>query len=214
MKLYPRVIALVITTLFCVTAVGQPPDQTPPISMGIVLDTSGSMGIKLARVRQLVSELLKLTGRLDEFALIQASDRPVVVSGYGSTADALQTQVAFIQSKGRSAVLDGIYMGLQVSKAGRNARKVLLVISDGGENSSRYTETEIKNAIAETGVRVYVVGVDEPIGGRGRSPEEVAGAALLLQIAERGGGRYFGMEGTTNLPQAALELISAMRAPL
>ena len=136
MKLCPCVIALVITTLFCVTAVGQPPDQTPSISMGIVLDTSGSMGIKLARARQLVSELLKLTGPLDEFALIQASDRPVVASGYGSTADALQTQVALRQSKGRSAVLDGIYTGLQVSKAGRNARKVLLMISDGGENGS------------------------------------------------------------------------------
>ena len=212
MKLYPCVIALVITTLFCVTAVGQPPDQTPPISMGIVLDTSGSMGIKLARARQLVSELLKLTGPQDEFALIQVSDRPVVASGYGSTADALQTQVAFMQSRGRSAVLDGIYMGLQVSKAGRNLRKILLVISDGGENSSRFTKTEIKNAIAETGVRVYVVGVDQAIAGR--SPEEVAGSALLLQIAERSGGRYFGVEHTRNLPQIALELISAMRAPL
>jgi len=88
------------------------------------------------------------------------------------------------------------------------------MISDGGENSSRYTETEIKNAISETSVRVYVVGVDEPNAVGGRSPEEVAGSALLLQIAERGGGRYFGMERSTNLPQVALELISAMRAPL
>ena len=108
MKLHPRMIALVITALFCITAAGQPPDETPPISMGIVLDTSGSMGVKLARARHLVSELLKLTSSLDEFALIQASDRPVVVSGYGSTADAVQTQLAFIQSKGRSAVLDEI----------------------------------------------------------------------------------------------------------
>jgi Mg-chelatase subunit ChlD len=136
--------------------------------------------------------------------LIQASDRPVVASGYGSTADALQTQLTFMQSKGRSAVLDGIYLGLQVSKAGRNVRKILLVISDGGENSSRYTETEIKNAIAETGVRVFVFGFQEP----------VASSALLHQIAERGGGRYFGMERTTNMQQLALELISAMRAPL
>jgi len=85
-----------------------------------------------------------------------------------------------------------VYMGLQVSKAGRNVCKILLVISDGGENSSRYTEAEIKNAISETGVRVYVVGVDAPIAGGGRSPEEVAGSAFLLRIAERGGGRYFG----------------------
>ncbi len=185
MKLYPRMIALIVTTLFCVTAVSQPPDEGPLLSMGIVLDASGSMSVKLARARQLVSELLKLTRSQDEFVLIQASDRPVVVSGYGSTADALQTQVAFIQPKGRSALLDGIYMGLQVSKAGRNARKVLLVISDGGENSSRYTEAEIQNAIAATGVRVYAIGVDEPTG----TP------ALLSQLAERSGGRYFGLAG-------------------
>ena len=204
MKIHPRKIALVIATSFCVSATAQQPGEAPPMSMGIVLDTSGSMGFKLARARQLVAEVLKLTSSLDEFALIQASDRPVVVSGYGSAADALQAQVAFTQSKGRSAILDGIYMGLQVSKAGRNARKVLLVISDGGENSSRYTETEIRNAISETGVRVYVVGVDEPVGG----------PALLLQIAERGDGRYFGIEGAPNLPQVALELVKAMRARL
>jgi Ca-activated chloride channel family protein len=204
MKLYPRMIALIVTTLFCVTAVAQPPDEGPLLSMGIVLDTSGSMSVKLARARQLVSELLKLTRSQDEFVLIQASDRPVVVSGYGSTADALQTQVAFIQPKGRSAVLDGVYMGLQVSKAGRNARKVLLVISDGGENSSRYTEAEIQNAIAATGVRVYAIGVDEPTG----TP------ALLPQLAERSGGRYFDLGRTSNLPQVALDLINAMRSAL
>ena len=204
MKIDPRKIALVIATSFCVSAAGQSPGEAPPMSMGIVLDTSGSMGFKLARARQLVAEVLKLTSSPDEFALIQASDRPVVVSGYGSTVDALQAQVGFIQSKGRSAVLDGIYMGLQVSKAGRNARKVLLVISDGGENSSRYTETEIRNAISETGVRVYVVALDE----------QVAGPPLLSQIAERGGGRYFGIPGAPNLPQVARELVNAMRAPL
>jgi Ca-activated chloride channel family protein len=205
MKLYPRMNALVITTLFgaifCVE--GQTPDATPPISIGIVLDTSGSMTYKLARARQLVSELLKLASPLDEFALIQAADRPVVVGGYGSTVDALQPQVAFMQAKGRSALLDGVYTGLQVSKAGRNARKVLVVISDGGENGSRYTEAEMRNAVAEADVRVYVVGVDE---GADRP-------AWLLQIVERSGGRYFGMESAANSPQVASDVMGAMRAP-
>jgi Mg-chelatase subunit ChlD len=169
------------------------------------------MARKLVPARQLISELLKLTGPLDEFALTQSSDRPVVVSGFGS-ADALQTQVAFIQSKGRSALLDGIYLGLQLTKTGRNARKVLLVITDGGENSSRYTEAEIRNAIPEAGVRVYVVGIDEPISGTGRSPEEIAAPALLMQIAERAGGRHIGIERASDLPRIARELSTAMRA--
>ena len=160
MKLHSPMIASVMTVLFCVTAVGQQPEEAPPISMGIVLDTSGSMGTKLALARQLVSELLKPASSLDEFALIQASDRPVVLSGFVTAADALQTQVASTQSRGRSALLDAIYLGLQLTKTGRNARKVLLVISDGGDNSSRYTEAEITNATREAGVRVYAIGID------------------------------------------------------
>jgi Ca-activated chloride channel family protein len=201
MKLYTRKIALIITTLFCITAKAQPANETAPISLGIVLDTSGSMGSKLVRARQVISELVKLAGSSDEFALIQASGRPVVASGFGSTAEELQTQLFFSQSKGRSAVLDGIYLGLELSRAGRNARKVLLVISDGGENSSRYTETEIRSAMSETGVRIYVVGVGEAADGPG----------ILPQLAERSGGRYFDGGRDANLSQIAQYLVSAMR---
>lgn len=75
-----------------------------------------------------------------------------------------------------------------------------------------YTETEIKNAIREAGVRVYAIGINEPIAGPGRTAEEDAGPALLLQIAEHAGGRHFGIERASNLPQIALELSTAMRA--
>ena len=82
MKLHSPMIASVMTAVFCIAAAGQQPEEAPPISMGIVLDTSGSMGTRLALARQLVSELLKSASSLDEFALIQASDRPVVLSGF------------------------------------------------------------------------------------------------------------------------------------
>lgn len=170
------------------------------------------MGTKLALARQLVSELLKPASSLDEFALIQASDRPVILSGFVAAPDALQTQVASTQSRGRTALLDAIYLGLEYTKTGRNGRKVLLVVSDGGDNISRYTETEIQNAIRETGVRVYAIGITEAIAGRGRTAEEVAGPALLLQLAEHAGGRHFDMERVSNLPQMALEISTAMRA--
>ena len=90
-----------------------------------------------------------------------------------------------------------------MSRAGRPARKVLLVISDGGENSSRYTPAEVYNAIAETGVRVYAVGLEEAS----------AAPALLAEIARRGGGLYLGIERRTDVAPRALELIAAMRRP-
>jgi Mg-chelatase subunit ChlD len=99
-------ISLGITALFCVTATAQQPEQTTPVSMGILLDTSGSMGTKLPRARQLVSEFLKQASSQDELALIQAAERPVVLTGFGSPADVFEAQVAFTQPRGRSALLN------------------------------------------------------------------------------------------------------------
>jgi Ca-activated chloride channel homolog len=211
MKLHSIAITSIIAALFCVAAAGQQPEEARPISMGIVLDTSGSMGTKLTLVRRLFPKILKPVSSQDEFALIQAADRPVVVSGFVSSTDTLQTQAASITSRGRSSLLDAVYLGLQVTKVGRNASKVLLVISDGGENSSRYTEAEIRAAIRETGVRVYSLGIDAPNQGPEETAGEVVGRAVLSQIAEKTGGRHFGIDRGSNLPQIAVELSNAMR---
>jgi Ca-activated chloride channel family protein len=185
-------------TLSGVTAAAQ---QPAPVSVGIVLDTSGSMTFKLRWARQLVSELLKSANSLDEFAFIQASDRPIALSGFMPASDAAQTLV-FTQAKGRSALRDGVYLGLQLMKMARNDRKVLLVISDGADNASRFTETETWNAVSETGVRVYTVGLNDPA----EVPE------LLMHIAERARGRHFGIADASRLPQTSLDLSAAIRA--
>lgn len=201
MKLRSVAIVSVAAALSGFPAASQQPQETGPISAAIVVDTSGSMAYKMTLARQLVSEVLKSANPLDEFTFIQASDRPVALTGFVSAGDAMQT-LAYTQSKGRSALLDGIYLGLQLTKAGRNQRKVLLVISDGSDNASRYTETEIRNALSETGVRVYTVGFSDP----------AAHLELLLRIAERAGGRHFGVMNASSVPHTALELSAAMRA--
>jgi Ca-activated chloride channel family protein len=199
-KIHAFVIASLAATLGGVTAPAQQPQQAASVSVGIVLDTSGSMAFKLAWARQLVSELLKSANSLDEFTFIQTADRPIALSGYTSASDAMQT-IAFIQSKGRSAMLDGVYLGAQLSKTARNDRRVLLVISDGVDNASRYAEPEIRTAVIETGVRVYTVVMNDPTS----VPE------LLPRIAERSGGRHFGIADSSRLPETALELSAAMR---
>ena len=119
--------------------------------------------------------------------------------------------MAFIQSKGRSSLLDGVYLGLQLTKTGRHARKILLVISDGGDNSSRYAMAEVKEAIPEAGVRLFVIGINESAAASARTAEEVSGPALLSKIADHRGGRHVAIEAGSNIPQAALELSAAMR---
>lgn len=210
MKAHSPVVASVMMALSCTIAVGQQ-NAPHPISMGIVIDTSGSMGSKLGLARQFVSELLKPATPQDEFALIQASDQPIVLSELVSATETLQAKIAFTQSKGRSALLDAIYVGIQQTIHGRNESKVLVVISDGGDNSSRYTETAIGNTIREAGVRLYMIGVHEPVVARARTVEEAVGPALLSQIAENVGGRHFSIERGYDLRKLAADVKGTTR---
>ena len=90
----------------------------------------------------------------------------------------------FTQPKGRTALLDAIYLALNEMKKAKNPRKALLIISDGGDNWSRYTENEIRNRVKEADVQMYGIGIYEPIAARGRTPEEAAGQGLLTELAE------------------------------
>ena len=90
----------------------------------------------------------------------------------------------FVQSKGRTALLDGVYMAMNEMKKARNPRKAILIISDGGDNSSRYTQSEVRNFVREADVQIYAIGIFEGLGARGRTPEEADGPDLL----QRSGG--------------------------
>ena len=91
-------------------------------------------------------------------------------------------------------------------KEAKNSKKALLIISDGGDNSSRYTEREIKNLVKEADVQIYAIGIFEPIGSRGRTPEELSGPGLLSEISEQTGGRHFPVENLNELPDVAAKI--------
>jgi VWFA-related protein len=180
--------------------------EDAPLSVGIVFDTSGSMGSKLQKSREAVSQFFKTANPEDEFFLIEFNDRPQLIVPFTTNTDDVQNQLTFTQSKGRTALLDGIYMAMNNMKKARNPRKAILIISDGGDNSSRYTESEIKNAVREADVQVYAIGIFEPMGSRGRTTEEMSGPGLLSEIAEQTGGRHFPVENLSELPDIAAKI--------
>jgi len=177
-----------------------------PLSVGIVFDTSGSMGNKLQKSRQAVAQFLKLANPEDEFFLIEFNDRPELAVPFTPSTEEIQSRLTFTQSKGRTSLLDGVYMAMATMKKARNPRKAILIISDGGDNSSRYTETEVKNAVREADVQVYAIGIFEPMSGRGRTPEEMGGPALLGEISEQTGGRHFAVDNLAELPDVAAKI--------
>ncbi len=107
---------------------------------------------------------------------MQFSDNAELVQPFTHNLEEIQNRLTFTQSKGRTALLDAIYLGLHEMKKAQQPRKALLIISDGGDNNSRYTETEIKNLVKEADVQIYAIGIYEPVAARGRTPEEAGGA--------------------------------------
>jgi Ca-activated chloride channel family protein len=180
--------------------------EDAPLSIGIVFDTSGSMGPKLEKSRQAVSEFFKTANPEDESFLVEFNDRPELVTPFTHNLEEIQNRLTFTQSKGRTALLDGIYLALHTMKKAHNPRKALIVISDGGDNSSRYTESEIKNLVKEADVQIYAIGIYEPTSARGRTPEELSGPGLLTDVSEPTGGRHFTVENLNELPDVAAKI--------
>jgi VWFA-related protein len=180
--------------------------EDAPLSIGIVFDTSGSMGPKLDKSRQAVTEFFKTANPEDEAFLVEFNDRPELVTPFTHNLEEIQNRLTFTQSKGRTALLDGILLGLHTMKKAHNPRKALVVISDGGDNSSRYTEAEIKNLVKESDTQIYAIGIYEPAQSRSRTPEEMAGPGLLTDVSEPTGGRHFLVENLNELPDVAAKI--------
>ena len=173
------------------------------ISAGIVFDTRGSMGNKLQKSRQAVAEFSKTANPDDEFFLVQFNSSPELTVPFTTDTAEIQNRITFAQSRGRTALLDAVYLALHEMKKARNPRKALLVISDGGDNSSRYTEGEVRNLVREADVQIYGIGIFESPGSRGRTAEELAGPSLLDDIAQQTGGRAYPVENLNDLPDIA-----------
>ena len=177
-----------------------------PLAVGLVFDTSGSMGNKLRKSRLAAAQFFKTANPEDEFFLVQFNDTPKLMVPLTMDVDEIQNQLTFTQSRGRTALLDAMMLAMHEMKNSARQRKALLIISDGGDNCSRYTEAEVRNAVRESDVLIYALGIYEPYGSRGRSPEELAGPGLLSDLAEQTGGRQFTVEDLAELPDIAAKI--------
>ena len=177
--------------------------EDAPLSVGLLVDTSGSMGAKLAISREAVAQFLKTMNKQDEAFLIEFSDRANLVCGFTSKAEDIDEKLTSVESQGLTALLDAVSMGITEMKKAKNPRKALLIISDGGDNNSQYTPEQIKDLVHEADVQIYAMGVFERLPYIGLTRAEVSGPRLLAQLAEETGGRAFPARSSSALPSVA-----------
>ncbi|MGA9738791.1 MAG: VWA domain-containing protein [Candidatus Sulfotelmatobacter sp.] len=177
--------------------------EDAPVSLGVIFDSSGSMASKMDRAKDAVVEFFKTANPQDEFFMITFSDEPEVVSDFTSSVDEIQSKLVFAVPRRRTALLDAIYMGVTKMRQAKYPKKALLIISDGGDNHSRYTENEIKALVKEADVMVYAIGIYDRYFP---TEEERLGPALLGEVAELSGGRAFTVENPNDLADVATKI--------
>ena len=182
-----------------------------PISIGVIFDMSGSMSNKVDKSREAALQFFKTANPQDEFFLVSFNERAELTSAFTNSVEDLQSRMLMTTTKGRTALLDAIYLGLSQMRGARNAKRALLIISDGGDNHSRYNESDIKRLVKEADTQLYAIGIFDPLGNRNRSPEELNGPSLLTDVTDLTGGRVFAVERLEDLPDIATKIGMALR---
>ena len=180
-----------------------------PISIGVIFDMSGSMSDKIEKSRLAAVQFFRTANPQDEFLLVNFNDRAQLASNFTGSVEELQNHLMFTAARGETALLDGIYLGLSEMKGARNTKKALLIISDGGDNHSRYSETDIRRYAREADVQIYAIGLFDPSGGP--TPEEQLGPSLLSDLTQMTGGRAFAVNNLKDLPDVATKISMELR---
>lgn len=179
-----------------------------PVSIGVILDLSGSMSNKVVRARGAVLQFMKTSNPQDEFFVIGFNDRPELITDYTSSPDDVEARLATVQAGHRTALLDAIYFGLGKMKQAKFQRKALLIVSDGGDNNSRYTENEVRSSVKEADVQVYSIGIFDP---EAATIEERNGPLLLNDISNDTGGRLFRVDDLSEMGDIATRISAELR---
>jgi len=182
--------------------------EDAPVSIGIIFDLSGSMSSKLIRARESILQFIKTANPEDEFFVIGFNDRPELIEDFTSSVDKIQARLATVHAERRTALLDAIYYGLAKMKDAHHERKALLVVSDGGDNRSRYTEGQVRAAVREADVEIYSIGIFDPYAP---TPEERTGPQLLDDVSTATGGRMFRVDDVDEMSDIAEKISTELR---
>jgi Ca-activated chloride channel family protein len=189
-------------------------EEDVPVSMGVVLDLSGSMRGYLDAAKESLRSLMNDANPADEAFLNAVSTNPRAYSGFTVNLDEILNRVAFEGAGGDTALIDTIYGSLQELRGGAYTRKALLVISDGMDNHSRYSRQELLELAMESDAQVYTIAVGNPAAPFSKpiqQAEEKRGLLFLDELATKTGGMSFMVRGQTDIRAAAARIGRALR---
>jgi Ca-activated chloride channel family protein len=184
-------------------------EEEAPISIAVLLDVSKSMSDKIDSERAAIAEFCNNANPDDEYFAITFSDQPRLLAGPTQAIDDVQRRLIAVEPGGPTAMLDAIYLAEFKLRSARYRRKAIIIISDGGDNASRYTLREIKDLVQESDAQIYTIGLFDTFFFN--TLEERLGKKWLSEITDRTGGRTITVDNRSKLPQAAAAISREVR---
>ena len=200
-------------------------DDTP-CSVGLVLDISGSMQQTLNGAKEIVQAFLGSANPDDEFLLLTVSTQPTALPAFTTDTAALEERIGFAKPGGLTALFDTIYLGLSRMRQAQWSRRALLILSDGGDNHSRYSEKDLLSFALEADVQIYTIIVDNGLAGLGttitpyrpaliKKPWDRAGERqgpeMLEKLSDQTGGLHFRVSNTDLAKEDAIKASRSLR---
>src|SRR3989442_656210 len=157
-------------------------NDNAPLSVGIIFDVSGSMAENLMAAKNSVVRFLEQGTLQDEYFLVTFNERAALAQDFTPKSEDIRNRIGMVSAKGRTALYDAIYAGLQKLSEAHHDKKALVVITDGEDNSSRYTFSDVKEFAKESDAQIYVIGEKGDLG---------YGRSIISEIVSLTGGRAF-----------------------
>ncbi len=182
-----------------------------PVSVGVIFDLSGSMSMQLDRAREALRAFIDTSHAQDEYFLLGFQKRAHLLADFTDGASMLR-RLAPAEAHGATALYDALYLGMEKVRRGRHRKHVLLVISDGQDNASRYDMDELRRRMRESDVQIYCIGVNQASSSdKGAWREERRGQMILDTIAQMSGGRSFFVHTADALEAATTRIALDLR---
>lgn len=186
--------------------------EDAPVSIGLVFDRSGSMGWKVDQAKTLIQEFSEQLNRDDEIFVITFADT-ITETSFTSVQQDVTSQMLFVQSKGATSLLDAIYVGVDKMRSAKYQRRALIIVTDGGDNHSRYTEKEVKSMVEESDSQIFAIALLDPDCARPGAmittscPSEILhGPELLGTLVEAAGGTGYILSDNRDIKKAVTNI--------
>ena len=187
-------------------------NEDAPISVGLILDCSGSMRNKIEYEREAVAEFFKYANPQDDYFAISVSSHPEVIATSAQSIETIENKLGETDPQGGTALYDSVYLGISRMKSAQHKRKALVIITDGGDNRSRYSLKETRAMVEEADVITYGIGIfDDVPMNMFKTFEERWGRKWLSQLTDSTGGRAIAADDRKQIPEIAALISRELR---